>query len=94
MGLFRDVKDEMTPQNPWKKLEWALSLLKNTNGAGQPHTLQPDKVIPMRTSGLYGHDSSLKLRVAQDNEQFAALYKLYLEDTPKGHEAHRLLHTH
>ena len=64
------------------------------NGAGQPFTLQPDKVIPMRTSGLYGHDSSLKVRAAQDNEQVAAIYKQYLEDTPNGHEAHRLLHTH
>ena len=64
------------------------------NGAGQPHTLQPDKVIPMRTSGLYGHDANLKIRAAQDNEQVAAIYKQYLEDTPNGHEAHRLLHTH
>ena len=64
------------------------------NGAGQPHMLMPDKIVPMRTSGLYGHDASLKLRTATDNEQVAAIYKQYLEDTPNGHEAHRLLHTH
>ena len=64
------------------------------NGAGQPHMLMPDKIVPMRTSGLYGHDANLKLRAAQDNDQVAAIYKQYLEDTPNGHEAHRLLHTH
>ena len=64
------------------------------NGAGQPHMLMPDKIVPMRTSGLYGHDANLKLRTATDNEQVAAIYKQYLEDTPHGHEAHRLLHTH
>ena len=64
------------------------------NGAGQPHMLMPDKIVPMRTSGLYGHDANLKLRTATDNEQVAAIYKQYLEDTPNGHEAHRLLHTH
>jgi len=41
-----------------------------------------------------GDFASLKLSTATDNEQVAAIYKQYLEDTSNGHEAHRLLHTH
>ena len=54
------------------------------NGSSQLLNLQPDIIVLVRTSGFYDHDMNLKLRTATNNDQVAAIYKQYLEDTLKG----------
>lgn len=63
------------------------------NGGGQPATLYPDKVVPMRTKGIYAHDAELKVQAPQDNKPLAQLYAQYL-GAPNSETCHRLLHTH
>ncbi len=63
------------------------------NGGGQPFTLYPDKVVPMRTAGIYAHDAELKVRAPQDNPALARIYDQYLGQ-PNSEVCHRLLHTH
>ena len=63
------------------------------NGGGQPFTLRPDVVIPMRTAGIYSHDSELSVQKPQDNKTLMAIYDEFLGGKPNSHEAHELLHT-
>ncbi|MBS7381272.1 MAG: iron hydrogenase small subunit, partial [Bradymonadales bacterium] len=63
------------------------------NGGGQPFTLYPDKVVPLRTAGIYAHDAELKVRAPQDNPALANIYAKYLGE-PNSETCHHLLHTH
>jgi NADP-reducing hydrogenase subunit HndD len=67
------------------------------NGGGQP--LQPASVRnnvdlrQLRAKALYSQDAGMPLRKSHDNPVLKEIYESYLE-TPGGHKAHELLHTH
>lgn len=45
-----------------------------------------------RVDGVYGADTTFKVRASQDNEQVVTLYKKFLHE-PLSHESEHLLHT-
>lgn len=63
------------------------------NGGGQPFTLYPDKIVPMRAAGIYAHDGELSVRAPQDNPAITEIYNKYLGE-PNSEKCHHLLHTH
>ena len=66
------------------------------SGGGQPKSSIPpsDPVRAARTNAIYSIDERMTLRLSHENQEIQTLYKEYLEETPNGHIAHELLHTH
>lgn len=64
-------------------------------GGGEPKTmpLDPD-VIKKRIQGIWGIDGASRKRMSHHNQSVKELYEKEFENTPMGHKAHELLHTH
>ena len=61
-------------------------------GGGQPKAKKRVETLKQRAEGLNNIDSSLALRVSNENPYVQAIYDKYL-DYPMSHKAHELLHT-
>lgn len=61
-------------------------------GGGQPKAKKRVETLKQRAEGLNTIDSSLELRVSNENPHVQAIYDKYL-DYPMSHKAHELLHT-
>lgn len=61
-------------------------------GGGQPKAKKRIETLKQRAEGLNNIDSSLELRVSNENPRVLAIYDKYL-DYPMSHKAHELLHT-
>lgn len=61
-------------------------------GGGQPKAKKRIETLKQRAEGLNNIDSSLELRVSNENPHVQAIYDKYL-DYPMSHKAHELLHT-
>ena len=61
-------------------------------GGGQPKAKKRVETLKQRAEGLNNIDSSLALRVSNENPYVQAIYDKYLY-YPMSHKAHELLHT-
>ena len=74
----------------------AIEIMACTGGCvgvgGQPKAKKRVETLKQRADGLNNIDSSLSLRVSNENPHVQAIYDKYL-DYPMSHKAHELLHT-
>lgn len=89
------VEDVLSGKSKYHLIEVMACPGGCVGGGGEPKTSAIDKdIVKKRIQGIWGIDGASRLRMSHHNQSVKDLYKTELDDTPLGHKAHELLHTH